>query len=118
MNENRTKKCLLTGELFIPISSIQKFSTPSNRVRYNNLKAKKEREEISYIQKPLIKNKRILDSLMKDKKEMILHKEFLRGCQFDFKVLSSLKKYNGEYKTAVFEYVVISDKENIKIVKQ
>ena len=118
MNENRTKKCLLTGELFIPISSIQKFSKPSNRVRYNNLKAKKEREEISYIQKPLIKNKRILDALMKDKKEMILHKEFLRGCQFDFKVLSSLKKYNGEYKTAVFEYVIISDKENIKIVKQ
>lgn len=55
---------------------------------------------------------------MKDKKEIMVHKEYLKGCQFDFKVLSSLAKYNGEYKTAVFEYIVLSEKDNIKIIKQ
>ena len=34
----------LTGELFIPKRSNQLFFTKENQIRYNNLKAKKERE--------------------------------------------------------------------------
>ena len=112
------KRDLLTNEPFEPTRSTMNFINSSNRIKYYNRKAKQEREAIAHIQKPLIRNKRILDSLMKDKKEIMVHKEYLKGCQFDFKVLSSLAKYNGEYKTAVFEYIVLSEKDNIKIIKQ
>ena len=60
----------------------------------------------------------MLDSLMKVKKEIVVHKEYLKGRQFGFKVLSSLTKYNDEYQTVVFENILLNEKDNIKIIKQ
>ena len=112
------KRDLLTNEPFEPTRSTMNFINSSNRIKYYNLKAKQEREAIAYIQKPLIRNKRILDSLMKNKEVLLIHPEYLKGCQFDFNVLSSLVKYNGENKTAIFEYIILRENDKIKIVKQ
>ena len=89
------KRDLLTNQIFEPTRSTMNFINSANRIKFYNQKAKKEREAIAYIQKPLIRNKRILDSLMKDKEVLLIHPEYLKGCQFDFNVLSSLVKYNG-----------------------
>jgi hypothetical protein len=112
------KRDLLTNEPFEPTRSTMNFINASNRIKFYNLKAKKEREAIAYIQKPLIRNKRILDSLMKDKKEITIHREYLRGLRFNFNVLSSFVEYNGGFEKAVFEYIILREKDNIKILKK
>ncbi len=112
------KRDLLTNEPFEPTRSTMNFINASNRIKFYNLKAKKEREAIAYIQKPLIRNKRILDSIMKDKKVNVVHSEYLKGCQFDFNVLSSVVKYNGEITSAVFDYIIVREKDKIKILKK
>ncbi len=73
------KRDLLTNQPFEPTRSSMNFINSANRIRYYNQKAKKEREAIAYIQKPLIRNKRILDSLMKDKEVLLIHPEYLKG---------------------------------------
>jgi len=67
------KRDLLTNEPFEPARSTMSFINASNRIKFCKLKAKKEREAIAYIQKPLIRNKRILDSLMKEKEVLLIH---------------------------------------------
>ena len=75
------KRDLLTNEPFEPARSTMSFINASNRIKFCKLKAKKEREAIAYIQKPLIRNKRILDSLMKEKEVLLIHPEYLKGCE-------------------------------------
>ena len=62
-----TRKDLLTNEDFAPKRSNQKFATQSNRIKYHNNKANALRKASSFVNKPLMTNLNILNSLFTDK---------------------------------------------------
>lgn len=112
------KKDLLTGEIFKPKRSNQKFKTAENRIKFNNQKAKKMREKINYINKPLKKSMLALDSLMKDKKEGVFHKEFLRGKGISFKVFTHFISIENKSYPSIYNYTLINqNKTFIKIIR-
>lgn len=112
------KSDLLTGEQFTPKRSTQKFANAKNRIAYHNLNATKLRQSVSFVNKPLHLNLRILNELMNDKEEAIFNKQFLLGKGFSFDIHTHVKEYNGVNRYAVYQYVIISlDNEQIKFIK-
>ena len=67
---------LLTNEEFIPKRINQRFANSENRIKYYNNKANELRHYLSYINKPLNQNFKIISQLMENKTEAIFHKEF------------------------------------------
>lgn len=109
---------LLTGEEFIPKRSTQKFANAKNRIAYNNLNATKLRQSTSHINKPLHLNLRILNELMKNKKEAIFHEQFLLGKGFSFIVRTHTEVFNGEDICAIYQYIILPlENEQFKIIK-
>jgi hypothetical protein len=109
---------LLTSEEFIPIRITQKFSCPANRIKYHNNRAKEFRHSINYLTKPLINNIRILNTLMKDKKQMVFHRQFLLGKGFSFSHFSHNVKYEGHNRYAIHEFLFISlEKDEFEIIR-
>jgi hypothetical protein len=108
---------LLTKEEFVPSRINQKFARPENRIKYYNDKAKQFRHSVSYINKPLHLNIKILRELMFGKKEATFHKQFLIGKGFSFGVLTHVKEYEGMNLYSVYNYTVITmANEQIKII--
>jgi hypothetical protein len=112
-----TRKDLLTGEQFLPKRINQKFVRAENRIAYHNKKANELRQSIAYIDKPLHVNLRILNELMKGKKEKIFHKQFLLGKGFSFGVYNHVVEHQGNNQFSVYRYIIIrGENEQIKIV--
>jgi hypothetical protein len=113
------KKDLLTGELFEPRRSNQNFANPQNRIKYYNEKAKKQRQKIAYINKPLQKNLSILDELCSNKNEAVFHKQYLLGKGFSFGVFTHYDSYQDKNYRACYQYLIIPfTNEQIKIVRK
>ena len=110
-------KDLLTGEEFEPKKSSQKFANAKNRIKNNNMLANDFRKEKSVLDKPLSKNLKILNELMSGKREASFHQEFLRGKGFDFKAVNGLEQHEGKYCPCVYQYMLLRDGENIKIIR-
>lgn len=109
----------LTGEIFIAFRANQVFATDENRIRFNNLKAKKLRESKSEIDKPLLINYRILNELMAGKKEEVFHKQFLLGKGYNFSVLTHNELINGKPHIAIYNFILAPvDGEKIKIIRK
>ncbi len=109
---------LLTKEEFIPLRINQKFAVPYNRIKYYNDKANEFRHSIAYINKPLHNNIRILNEIMKGKKEAIFHKQFLVGKGFYFGVHTHVKEYAGNNQYAIYNYIFFTVKdEQVKIIR-
>lgn len=109
----------LTGDVFLAIRSNQVFASDENRIRFNNLKAKEERLGKSFVDKPLLKNRRILNDLMDGKTEEVFHKQFLLGRGYNFSVLTHNEIFEGKAHIAVYNYILAPiDGEKIKIIKK
>lgn len=112
-----TKQDLLTGEIFTPKKSHQKFASPKNRIIYNNNKANSLRKRTEAINKPLHNNYLILSKLMADKEAQTFHKQFLLGCGFSFSVQTHIIKIENKEYAALYQYAIMPlDDDEIKII--
>ena len=108
---------LLTKEEFIPSRINQKFAKPQNRIKFYNEKANEFRHSIAYLSKPLILNIRILNDLMKGKKEHTFHIEFLNGRGFTKRIYSHIEEYEGKNRFAIHKFIVLPlENDQIKII--
>lgn len=108
---------LLTNEEFIPTRINQKFAKPQNRIKYYNNKANEFRHSLAYINKPLHLNIRILNDLMKGKKEAIFHLQFLYGKGFSTGSYTHIELYNNKKQFAIHMYILLFlENEQVKII--
>ena len=113
-----TRKDLLTGEAFLPKRINQKFTNAKNRITYHNKKANELRQSVSYINKPLHINVRILNEIMKSKKEATFHKQYLLGKGFSVNVHTHFEEFNGVSQFAIYQYIIVrGENQNIKIIR-
>jgi len=112
------KKDLLTGDNFKPKRTNQKFKCAENRIKFNNRKAKDRREKMNFINKPLKDSFLILNELMKNKKEEVFHKEFLKGKGISFKIFTHYQLIDGKSYPSIYDYTLINLESNhIKVLK-
>ena len=113
------RKDPLTGEDFIPKKSSQRFATPQNRIKHNNLKASQTRLKRAWVDKPLHKNHTILLELIGSKTEIIIHEEFLRGRGYNFNLTSHADIWQGKKCPCVYEFIIVITLNNpqIKIIR-
>ena len=112
------KRDLLTGEMFLPSHSNQKFACSENRIKYNNNKANKLRRRKAFINQPLHKNLKVLQDVVSDENEVKVHKEFLKGKGFNFGVHTHIIEFAGKNRYAVYNFIIIpQEKDHFKIIK-
>lgn len=97
------RKCLYSGEEFIPKRNNQVFANRKNRSNYHNENNNKLRNELKSINNQLILNYKICIDLLNNKDSINVHREFLKGKGFDFKIFTNLTGNNN--KTA-FTYAI------------
>lgn len=119
MNDNKkTRKCLYSGEEFIPKKISQRFANPQNRIKYNNAKASKINLERAFVDKPLHRNRNILKELLGNKTEITVHNEFLRGRGYHFGLSTFLDEWEGRNVFCIYEFMLINLPNNqFKILK-
>jgi hypothetical protein len=96
----------LTGVVFTPARSNQKYLNSVNRIRFNNEKAKKIRQAKSKVDIPLRINYKVLSDILQEDKEKIVHKEFLLGKGFDFRYTTNHVQNNGKSSPVYYDYVL------------
>lgn len=115
---NKIRTCNYSGESFIPTRQNQIFATKENRILFHNQINNQLRKRLSFINKQLLLNFRILIDILNGENETIVHKQFLLGKGFSFSVFThlSLSKYSNNYCYSVYEvsYERIND-DNYKI---
>lgn len=100
---------LLTGEMFTPKKSTQKFASSSNRIIYHNRKFCKLRRSLSKVDRPLLNNRKIILSLLGSAKEVVKSKEFLLGAGYDFRFFTCAgTDKEGRYVSCVYEFIISS----------
>lgn len=112
-----TRKCKLTGEEFYPKRSNMVFKSATARIKYHNNEANKLRREKSFVDRPLRRNKKILDELIHNTETKSVHKQFMLGKGFNFSVFTHYQEHNSKHYPAVYNYVVISNGDVIKVIK-
>ena len=107
----------LTGEEFVPRRSNQKFATAKNKSVYNNRIATRERWENAKLDKLLLTNKRILDKMIGDKKELTVSMDYLSGKGYSFKVINHIEVIDTQSLWCVYKYILRFDnqKRTVKI---
>jgi hypothetical protein len=108
----------LTDEMFEPKRINQRFANAKNRIIYHNNQANKLRHRLSYINKPLINNLKILDALMENKKSATFHKQYLLGMGYHFEVTTHLEEYEGVNHFAIYNYILlVCENDKIRVVR-
>jgi hypothetical protein len=112
-----------TSEEFFPLRCNQRFAKSKNRIAFHNLNNNEFRKKTEVINKPLIKNLKILDELFLtnkggDKNSLVFHKQFLLGRNYDFTKHTHYDSYDGQNRTGCYNYLIIYlENEKIKIIK-
>jgi len=108
----------LTQEKFQPKRINQRFASAYNRIMYHNHKSNELRSQLAYINRPLLRNVKILNEEMLKQKDAIFHKQYLIGRGFDFDVLTHVEPFEGLNQFAIYNYLVIPcGNEKIRIVR-
>lgn len=104
---------------FIPKRSNQIFISSQARKEYHNNINNTIRKKTAFINKPLMKNRKVFSELLADKDEGVFHNEFLLGKGVSFKVFTNFKEYKeGIIAYSVYEFWYYKvDEENIKVVR-
>jgi hypothetical protein len=117
---NEIRTCYYSGQSFIPTRQNQIFASKENRILFHNQINNQLRKRLSFINKQLLLNFRILIEVLDGDYETIVHKEFLLGKGFSFSVFThlSVSKLSNNYCYSVYEvsYERIDD-DNYKITK-
>jgi hypothetical protein len=108
---------LLTNEEFVPSRINQKFAKAQNRIKFYNDRANEFRHSIAYISKPLYTNIKILNELMRGKKEATFHKQYLLGKGFTIGLNTHIEQYDNKNLFAIHKYIILPlANEQIKII--
>jgi len=117
--EEKYKICPYSNEKFIPRRNNQKYASAYNRVAFNNEKYRKFNKSIKEFNKKLLKNKRIMDELLQDKKELTVETAYMRGKGYSFEVLTHLMNEDNKTIYGIYNYAFFKlDDNTIKIIKQ
>jgi hypothetical protein len=109
----------LTGEAFVPKKISQRFACPTNRIKYNNLKASKLKQDRAFMDKHTHKNHSILREIYIDNEVNTFNEMWLRGkglCLYDAKCIYRSDDIS-EYQ--IYEYILIRTCGfyNIRVIK-
>ena len=111
-------KDLLTDEEFAKRRNNQRFASRQNQIRYNNIKAQKKRNIKSYVDRPLDKNRTILQKLLADKTETTKSRDFLLGAGFCFDFFSFHKDIGGTLYSGIYEFgIAKQENDQYHIIK-
>jgi hypothetical protein len=92
MNQpNVERKCLFSGETFIPKRNNQVFASTKNRINYHNKKNNKLRNELKSINNQLFTNYKICMALLGRNNSVEVHREYLLGRGYDFRYFTNLE---------------------------
>ena len=115
MEENRKiRKCLFSGEEFIPKRNNQVFATKNNRITYHNDLNNKLRNELKSTNHQLMTNYKICLELLDKNKTRNAHREFLKGKGFDFRYFTNIAENNNKtgYTYAIYEFAFEKTDDN------
>ena len=113
------RKDLLTQEEFIPTRINQKFASARNRIKFYNDRANEFRHSIAEISKPLFLNIRILNAIMRGKKELVIHKQYLLGKGYTMGLHTHIELNNQKNHFAIYNYIIIPlENDEVKIVNK
>jgi hypothetical protein len=109
----------LTKEEFEPIKVSQKYACPANRIKHNNLKASKLKQERAFLDKYVHKNHLIIREIYIEDGENIFNSYWMEGKGFRFDATNHQEEYEGIPRNCVYEFLIIEIKgtDKIKIIK-
>ena len=108
----------LTGEIFYPGRTNQRFSSRENQIRYNNLKAYEKRKAKADIDRKFDYNRTILKKILGNKQHETRSVDFLLGAGFDFYSITHYRVKDNVKQNCVYEFAFIVNKDKtIKIFK-
>lgn len=117
--KKKNRLCPYNGEEFEQKRTNQVYATRYNQIMFNNNKNRELQKEVKEVNKKLLKNRRILYELLKDKQEKTFTAEYLRGKGFNFHLLTTI--YNEDNRTiyGVYDFAFYKLNNNdIKIIRQ
>lgn len=114
-----TLKDPLTGQEFIPKKISQRYACPGNRIKHNNLKASKLRQERAFLDKHFHKNDRILREIYVPGGTNVFNCFWMEGKGFRFDAINHQVMYQGTLRNCVYEFILIKieNTDNFKIIK-
>lgn len=104
MKKPITRKCLFSGEEFIPKRNNQIFASSHNRNRYHNDINNGIRNHLKHTNNQLMMNYKIGVKLLDGRKSVPFHEEFLKGQGFDFKYFTNFIPCNDIEKEVYHVY--------------
>jgi hypothetical protein len=108
----------LTGEEFVPKRSNQKFANRENQIRYNNLKAARERLAKAKTRKILNTNRKALQQVLGSRHEVVRSLDYLKGAGLDLQFCTHTIKIQNLKWTCIDDYAyTLIDKNTFKIIK-
>lgn len=120
MKEDNIKEAVdpLTGELFIPKRNNQIFAARQNQIRYNNLKAAKERQAKAKSRKILDTNRKVLQSILGPHSEIIKSLDYIDGAGLDFGYNTHTIIIQGVKWICIYDYAyTLISANTFKIIK-
>jgi hypothetical protein len=107
-----------TFEEFTPKRRNQRFACALNRQNFHNNRANQIRSEMAFIQRPLYRNYRILSDLLENKREIVLHREFLLGKSYDLSKATHVTQMDDKMHYCVYNFILIPlANDLIKIIR-
>jgi hypothetical protein len=113
----KKRKDLLTGEEFIPKKVTQRFKTPANQIKHNNLQQSKRRQLLNVLLTPMTRTHRILTKELGKKPQVKLHREYLKGADADMTLITHVEKIDGRQFRALFNFTISVEGEFYVIKK-
>ena len=100
-----------TGESFIPKRSNQKYANEGNRIKNNNQKAKKLKEEKNEKNKILDKNLKIYKRILQNSNSEKKSKDYMEGAEFNSDIHTHIYENEGRtfFMTYDFGFTILDD---------
>ncbi len=109
----------LTKEKFIPTKITQKFASPANRIKFNNMKASKLNQERAFIDKPCRQSHVILKALYAIDPKKLYNIHYLEGKGVDFTAYNHQTITSSGKLPSYYDYALrnIQNTETYQIIK-
>jgi hypothetical protein len=114
-----TLKDPLTGEIFYPKKISQRYANPANRIKHNNLKASKLKQQRAFLDKHFHKNHLIIKEIYVPRGHNIFNVFWMEGKGFQFGATNHKVDYKGTYRDCIYEFMILEleGTDDIKIIK-
>lgn len=109
--ESEFKVCPFSNISFKAKRNNQVFATAKDRIAYHNEQNNFLRKKLSVINKQLLKNYKIVDTMLEDFFDISVHKEFLKGKGFSFKLFTHIGEEDGEIVFGLYDITIMKLKD-------